>query len=308
MPPGSMPPVFTPVAPFHDQPLWDAAIVDGDDQSREGFAVHTAFEQLLTLAGFLVLGFLLRGSLFVDSPAAMVLQLLFLVFVLLGTRHWLGTVLLGFVLVDLFFSERASPNRNPGLPAMVFSVVTILFLALGARLKTLRQASRQTLIQSLSVLKREGNRLLDAEASPAVLKSLISLLRTAVATVAAAAACVLIGKLLLASLPSIRRATIEQTVDSGLVEFVWPGPVLLIALLMIWILVSELAWRMQTPAQSSMYVRSQALKIWLADFRLIVRARLKELRRRRKRPPAAPVAMSPPAPVVEQPEEPQRWL
>ncbi|MCA9062956.1 MAG: hypothetical protein KDA96_07850 [Planctomycetaceae bacterium] len=279
--------------------------------SRRLFDLQVALERLASLTGFVLLSVLLIPNLFVQSPAAVALQVLFLAFVLLGLRHWTVPVLLVFCGVDLFFFEPFSRDRNPPLQSVVPCVVVILMLVAASRLHGLRLASRQKLNRSFRLVKQEISQAATGEVSDVLPKTLGRLLRTFIAVAMTVTLCVVASRFILGTLPNLRNGIIADLSDQETSLYIWPGPVLLIVLLLMWIAISEGAWRLQTPGQSRLYARSQTLKLLFSDLRMIARRRIKQDRRKmqeRLREERTQARQQPKPETVDGDDEPQRWL
>ncbi len=236
------------------------------------------FRLILQLSVFAVVAALLM---LLTPELPLSAKLFIIALVLLTLKHWGGVLVLLPVQADLFFREgsRFAGLRGPSGIVFVFIVVTVLMFVARQRqvLSQIVGGSVFNLLKDLSSRSTARHETADERSgSPLLLRMATSAIRG----VALLLCCTIAARVLLACLPDSRELQGNLRDLTEIDPTMSAAATLVISLVATWLVVSEIAWRHLTPAQSRVLLRSVFLKIHYRDLRMIVLRRLKQRRRR----------------------------
>jgi hypothetical protein len=202
-------------------------------------------------------------------------------------------VTLSFVLSILFLHEGFRFGRLNGPWSIPVATVVLGAVMLVARART------SVLMISGILLRELSGRLLSppVETRQAVVSSLTagfnSLLWGTVRQLALATGCVVVSRMLLGLLPDHRDLHSSLVAVRDMDPALRSAALAVACVVAVWLVVSEVSWRLLTSDQARLYLRSELLRTMLPDMSLIVRRRITARQRRivtaaRKRKSAAP--------------------
>jgi hypothetical protein len=222
-------------------------------------------------------------------------RLMLLALVLLSLRLWGGLMLLVAGLLDLLIREFPRAGRFETADAVTWTLLLSAVVMFGFRqrrdLQQLSSRSIRSIFRDVfgaaveSVSGSEGDFDESPEAAPAGLADrLLGSGVQAIRGLLLLLACTLTAALLLEWLP--RGATLSRAVREFAAEDPELSGVALLATIVAGalLLAGELSWRLLTPAQARMYLRSLRLQFFFPDLSMLSRGRQRErLRRVRER-------------------------
>lgn len=222
-------------------------------------------------------------------------RLMLLALVLLSLRLWGGLMLLVAGLVDLLIRDFPRAGRFETADAVTWTFLLSAVVMFGfCQRRGLQQLSSRSIrsifrdvfgaaVESVSGNEGGFDELTEA-APPGLADRLLSSGVQAIRSLLVLLACTVASALLLEWLP--RGAALTRAVREFAAEDPELTGVALLATIVAGalLLVGELSWRLLTPAQGRMYLRSMRLKLFFADLSMLSRGRQRErLRRVRER-------------------------
>jgi len=258
----------------------------GHSQSESAAALISQL-LLLVLTGYCML------QLFPMLPLSTRLMLLALV--LLSLRLWGGLMLLVAGLMDLLIRDFPRAGRFETADVVTWTLLLSAVVMFGFRQRRdLQQLSSRSIrsvfrdafgaaAESVSA-KQQASGESPEDAPPGLADRLLSSGVQAIRGLLLLLACTVASALLLEWLP--RGAALTRAVREFAAEDPELSGVALLATVVAGalLLVGELSWRLLTPAQARMYLRSLRLKLFFADLSMLSRGRQRErLRRVRQR-------------------------
>ena len=208
-------------------------------------------------------------------------KLFIIALVLLTLKHWGGVLVLLLIQADLFFREgrQVGGLRGSWGIVFVFVVVTVLMFV-GRHRQLLSQIAGGSVF---SLLKDSFKRpTVETEAAWESLESslLLRMASSALRGVTLLLCCTISARVVLGLLPDTRELHGNLRDLTETYPTMSAGATLVVSVIAAWLVVSEIAWRRLTPAQSRVLLRSVFLKIHYRDLRMIVLRRLKQRRQR----------------------------
>ncbi len=240
---------------------------------------------VLHLAAYLLLsgltGWMLCMLLLTESPLALPVMLVFIAILFLSLNRWTGVLLLIVIQLDLLFREpsRIGPANN--ITGVLFVVAVLSLVMFVSRYHVLRQLPHHSLLDTVRkvlLLPASVGRKSETEIGVPGMPDSQQILQLASSVVRSFLWLLLLvvgSRILLGYVPTARDPnTWTRITGSGTLEL-WPGGVVILSALGLWVLASEIAWRQMTCPQAQLYIRSVSLGMYHPDIRMIVQRRLK---------------------------------
>jgi hypothetical protein len=190
-----------------------------------------------------------------------------LICVAIGIRWaWLGLMVLQ---CSLLFNEPARQPIAAIQSNFAYPIVALLVLVATMRVGNLHKAVTDLFLQNILL----------SETSQTRTPLRFPLVRIGI-QLQLVVICVFMSMGLLYRLPIGRQTSswLQWSSESG--QAIWPGTLLLVLLIALWVIMRELAWRQLQPSQASLYLRSVQLIENYRDLFGFERHRLKRLRNR----------------------------
>ena len=246
--------------------------------------------------GFLSIAivFLLLPQLFSDNDVSFALGLILLGIFALTLKRWTGAGLLLFSQIVLLNVETQNNRQQSIELGIVWVVLPILLILAVSRFRTIQERQSQSVLRTLAALTSAKSVPPNAKAVSSVLRNfrlaMLDTLRTCVVLIVCGLAALLVMKMVPIREVDIGFNTIREY------RLLLLGLTILAVYLVTWIGVSEIIWRMLSPRQASIYLRSVFINYYHRDIRMIILRRMK-LRRARSRTiqPVAPDEFKTPA-------------
>ncbi len=207
------------------------------------------------------------------------LRIFMIAIVLLSLRFSGGVLVLVAVQADLFFRE---PKRGDAFSGLVGLLTVFLILCLlmfiNRNRNLLQRAAKRPIIAFFATIGAVFRGEMTFDSGKAV-REISRLIGAAIRGGAILMGVIFVSRILLSTLPT------PQTFNQNLREWITneafiPGCSLLLgSIVALWIVCNEIAWRQMTRDQARIYLRSVLLLSHHADFRMIVRGRLKSRRK-----------------------------
>ena len=232
------------------------------------------------------------GFMFLVAPDLnLPLRLFMIAVVLLSLRFWGGVLVLVAVQADLFFREPRRGDAFSGLVGLltVFLILSLLMFVNRNR-NLLQRAAKRPISAFFTVIAAVFRGELAFDSGKAI-REIPQMIGAAIRGGGILMGTVFVSRILLSTLPTPQ--TFNQNLRESIANdaFVPSCSLLLGSIVALWIVCNEVAWRQITRDQARIYLRSVLLLSHHADFRMIVRGRLKSRRqavRERKDIDAAP--------------------
>jgi len=207
------------------------------------------------------------------------LRIFMIAIVLLSLRFWGGVLVLVAVQADLFFRE---PKRGDAFSGLVGLLTVFLILCLlmfiNRNRNLLQRAAKRPISAFFATIGAVFRGEMTFDSGKAV-REIPGMIGAAIRGGAILMGVIFVSRILLSTLPT------PQTFNQNLREWITneafiPGCSLLLgSIVALWIVCNEIAWRQMTRDQARIYLRSVLLLSHHADFRMIVRGRLKSRRK-----------------------------
>lgn len=249
------------------------------DQQRSTVTIVLHLAAYLLLAG--LTGWMLCMLLLTESPLALPVMLVFIAILFLSLNRWTGVLLLIVIQLDLLFREPSRIGPANSITGVLFVVAVLALLMFVSRYHVLRQLPHHSLLDTIRkvlLLPVSAGRRSETETGVPGMPDSQQILQLASSVFRGLLWILLLvagSRILLGYVPSARDPnTWTRITGSGTLEL-WPGGIVLLSALGLWVLVSEIAWRQLTCSQARLYVRSVSLGMYYPDIRMIVQRRLK---------------------------------
>ncbi len=253
--------------------------------------------------GFLSIAivFLLLPQLFSDNDVSFALGLILLGIFALTLKRWTGAGLLLFSQIVMLNVETQNNRQQSIELGIVWVVLPILLILAVSRFRTIQERQSQSVLRTLAALTSAKSVPPNAKAVSSVLRNfrlaMLDTLRTCVVLIVCGLAALLVMKMVPIREVDICFNTIrEYRLKTSGYRLLLLGLTIFAVYLVTWIGVSEIIWRMLSPRQASIYLRSVFINYYHRDIRMIILRRMK-LRRARSRTiqPVAPDEFKTPA-------------
>ena len=226
-------------------------------------------------------------QLFSDNDVSFALGLILIGIFALTLKRWTGAAILLFSQIVLLNAEPQNNRQQVIEFGIVWVALPILLIVAVSRFRTIQERQSQSVLRSLAALTSASSVPLNPNAARSVLKNFRLAMFDTLRTCVLLMACGLVALLVMKMVP-IREVDIgfntirEYRLKTSGYRLLLLGLTMFAVYLLTWIGVSEIVWRMLSPRQASIYLRSVFINYYHRDIRMIILRRMK-LRRARSR-------------------------